>query len=264
MALQEELVEEVLLRFPPAEPASFVRAALVCKPWCRVISGRRFCRGFREFHRSPPMLGFICSMFDDNDNEDCVCVSRFVPTSSFCPLHADHGGRVLDAGARHGRVLLLPTYTEGEGETDFLLLVWDQPATTDERWELPTAPVGPSNHDVSHWNATVLCAATASAACNHLDCQGGPFMVVSVGITTNQVSALCVYSSQVGAWSERTLLPKCFVDETPTALVGNTLYFSIEFGDMVLAYDLATRETSVIRLPLPPEHYKYATALTWQ
>ena len=42
MVLMEELVEEVLLRFPPAEPASLVRAALVCKPWCRLISGRRF------------------------------------------------------------------------------------------------------------------------------------------------------------------------------------------------------------------------------
>ncbi|KAL6647172.1 hypothetical protein ACP70R_014609 [Stipagrostis hirtigluma subsp. patula] len=31
-ALMEEIVEEVLLRFPPGDPASLVRAALVCKP----------------------------------------------------------------------------------------------------------------------------------------------------------------------------------------------------------------------------------------
>ena len=52
----EELVEEVLLRFPPDDPASLVRAALVSKRWCRLISGRGFRRRFREFHRSPPLL----------------------------------------------------------------------------------------------------------------------------------------------------------------------------------------------------------------
>jgi hypothetical protein len=53
----EELVEEILLRFPPHEPACLVRAALVCKRWCRLVSGPGFRRRFREFHRMPPLAG---------------------------------------------------------------------------------------------------------------------------------------------------------------------------------------------------------------
>ena len=43
-ALMEELVEEILLRIPPDEPAHLIRAALVCKDWCRVVSGGGFRR----------------------------------------------------------------------------------------------------------------------------------------------------------------------------------------------------------------------------
>ena len=33
----EEIVEEILLRIPPDEPAHLVRAALVCKAWRRTL-----------------------------------------------------------------------------------------------------------------------------------------------------------------------------------------------------------------------------------
>ncbi|CAN6222343.1 unnamed protein product [Urochloa humidicola] len=36
--LMEELVGEILLRLPPEEPEHLFRAALVCKPWLRVLS----------------------------------------------------------------------------------------------------------------------------------------------------------------------------------------------------------------------------------
>ena len=48
--LMEELVEEVLLRFPPEDQASLVRGALVCRLWCRLVCGAAFRRRFREFH----------------------------------------------------------------------------------------------------------------------------------------------------------------------------------------------------------------------
>ena len=90
--LPEELIKEILLRFLLGEPVSLFRAALVCKPWCRLISGPRFRRRFRELHRTPPMLGFLCN-------------TSFVPTTAFCPSLAGrfHWG-ALDA--RHGRVLI--------------------------------------------------------------------------------------------------------------------------------------------------------------
>jgi hypothetical protein len=46
------------------------------------------------------MLGLLCN-FRDQDGD---YVSRLLPTSSACPLRADHNWRALDA--RHGRVLL--------------------------------------------------------------------------------------------------------------------------------------------------------------
>ena len=54
-SLPEELVEEILLRFPPNDPARLVHAALVCKPWRAIVSGAGFRRRFREFHRTPPL-----------------------------------------------------------------------------------------------------------------------------------------------------------------------------------------------------------------
>ena len=88
-AVPDDLIEEILLRFPQVEPHLLVRAALVCKRWSRLISDPRFRRRFRELHRAAPMLGFFCT-----DG----WTSRFVPTSSV-PRHP----RQL---ARRGRVLL--------------------------------------------------------------------------------------------------------------------------------------------------------------
>ncbi|CAN6272875.1 unnamed protein product [Urochloa humidicola] len=78
-ALMEELVEEFLIRIPPDDPASLVRAALVCKRWCRLISGASFRRRFRELHPAAPMLAFLYQRYSGVD---------FVPASSFRPPHA--------------------------------------------------------------------------------------------------------------------------------------------------------------------------------
>ncbi|CAN6170768.1 unnamed protein product [Urochloa humidicola] len=53
--LMSELVEEILLRLPPGDPACLVRASLVCKPWCRLLSAPSFHRRYRAFHRAPPL-----------------------------------------------------------------------------------------------------------------------------------------------------------------------------------------------------------------
>jgi hypothetical protein len=58
-ALLDEMVEGVLLRFPPDDPKRLLRAALVCKRWGRIVSDPGFRRRFKELHRTPPMLGFM-------------------------------------------------------------------------------------------------------------------------------------------------------------------------------------------------------------
>lgn len=86
-ALPKELIEEILLCFPPHEPARLVRAVLICKHWCRLVSGPGFRRRFREFHRTPPMLGFLLNV--QAGPGDTSGVSRFVPTAAFCLSHAE-------------------------------------------------------------------------------------------------------------------------------------------------------------------------------
>nr|TKW41335.1 hypothetical protein SEVIR_1G307400v2 [Setaria viridis] len=71
------------------DPASLVRAALVCKRWCRIISDPGFHHRYRELHRTPAMLGFL---------RNHGTVSSFVPTSSFSPPRAaSRNFHVIDA-----------------------------------------------------------------------------------------------------------------------------------------------------------------------
>ncbi|CAL5089187.1 unnamed protein product [Urochloa decumbens] len=242
MVLLEELVEEVLLRLPPAEPASLVRAALVCKPWCRLISGRRFRHRFGELHRSPPVLGYFCNKFFFTDSVTC-----FVPASPAFPPRADQVlCHALDA--RHGRVLLRRKPQSPR------LTVWDPVAG--DRWELP--PLSDA-WNKRRWNAAVLCAASAASAgaCDHLDCREKPFLVVCVGSGRRKIY-LCIYSSETGSWTEPTFAAwtpgnENGVFDMAPALVGNSLYFMVDVAFGMLRYDLVTRETSMIdSLPVQP------------
>ena len=229
MELPADVVEEILLRLPPADPVSLVRAALVCKPWCRIVCARSFRRRFMEFHRTAPLLGFLCNPL----------FAWFVPTSSFRPRHTGCEEEVRDCvvlDARHGLVVL--HFVLGDDEVD-ALVIWDP--TTGERWEIPVL----DDCERDEWYATVLREPTAD---------GTAFVVVrfvTKYYSYSQVQrwSLRVYSSAAACWSEPTLVPKCSVDLVPTALVGNTLYFSIDNGSRVLGFDLATSETSVVHLP---------------
>ncbi|CAN6209159.1 unnamed protein product [Urochloa humidicola] len=239
-ALMEELVEEVLLRFPPADPSRLVAAALVCRRWCSLLSGPGFRRRFRELHRSPPLLGLLCNS---------PAGARFLPSSAFRPpglpiSNILRGWRALDA--RHGRVLLRwdPAAHDDAGTSSPSLVVWDP--VTDRRTDLPPLLWAPYPYS---WNAAVLCSAGA-AGCDHHDCCGGHFLVVVVGTNSKEMFAH-VYSSEANAWSETTSArhPNDSVDFAPSALVGNALYFAFQNGTAVLEYDLGTSEMAVIRLP---------------
>ncbi|WVZ85222.1 hypothetical protein U9M48_032170 [Paspalum notatum var. saurae] len=182
--LLDELVEEVLLRVPPDDPERLLRAALVCKCWCRIISDPGFRRRFREFHRTPPMLGFFSDLS-----------TPFISTSSFLsPRAARHNCQAIDA--RHGRVLRhsVPWHL-GDKPLDNAFRVLDP--ITGERRKLPLLPLPfyPCN-----WNAAVLCASLGT--CDHLDCRRGPFLVVLVGTDHWGRMFSYVYSSQTAAWSE--------------------------------------------------------------
>ncbi|GJN10493.1 hypothetical protein PR202_ga28591 [Eleusine coracana subsp. coracana] len=236
-ALLDEMVEEVFLRFPPDEPKHLLRAALVCKRWRRIVSDRGFRRRFCELHRKPRMLGFLYNRSHS---------SIFVPTCSFRPPSAAHRyGPVIDA--RHGRVLLLPGFPDWEKRPlDNAFVVWDP--ITSERRELPLLPRSVRSAD---WNAAVLCATAPGGACDHLDCCGGPFLVIFVATDKGRMFDYA-YSSETGAWSEQTSAQHaagCRMALSPSALVGNALYFLNGYLKTVLKFDLGTRKLSVIRIP---------------
>ncbi|CAL5077856.1 unnamed protein product [Urochloa decumbens] len=238
-ALMDELVEEILIRVPPDDPATLVRAALVCKRWCRLIAGASFRRRFRELHPRPPMLGFLYQRLDGTD---------FVPASSFRPPHAVRDGWcVLDA--LHGRVLVLDA-AELYETMEMSLIVWDP--VTDDQQSLPIPQLPPFS-----WNAALLCV---TAGCDHLDCRGGPFPVLqATTVVTDNLgeSRACahIYSSEQGAWSERITVVQhhngCngIARRVHGALVGNAICFNYEMSTKILEYDLGRQELSTTDLP---------------
>ncbi|OQU79681.1 hypothetical protein SORBI_3008G178533 [Sorghum bicolor] len=187
MELPADVVEEILLRLPPADPVSLVRAALVCKPWCRIVCARSFRRRFKELHRTAPLLGFLCNPL----------FARFVPTSSF---------RRRSATASSST----PATASSSSTSSWVdaLVIWDP--TTGERWEIPVL----DECERDEWYATVLREPTAD---------GTAFVVVRFvtkyySCSQGQRWSLRVYSSAASCWSEPTLVPMCSVDLVPTAL----------------------------------------------
>jgi hypothetical protein len=238
-ALMEELVEEILLRVPPDEPERLMRAAVVCKPWCRLVCGPGFRRRFRERHGAPPLLGIISNRM----NEAGAKLARFVPTGSFRPPRADRINW-LAIDSRHGRVLLRNSFSNAA----VYVAVWDP--ITDELLALPKTPwMMPSSDTMYNYKGAVLCAADG---CDHLDCHGGPFLVVFVGVGAhdNTMSSY-VYSSEANAWSEQAhhqYLGHLW-ESVSSTLVENALYFVVNKSPGILKYNLGTRETTAISCP---------------
>jgi hypothetical protein len=179
--LLEDVVGEILLRLSPDEPAYLVRASLVCKLWYCIVSDRSFLRRYRRFHRTPPLLGF----FDEIFSCSFVPITEALPFSKVAfdcrPWHP------IDC--HHSRVLLYK-----DSVLCGYFLVWDP--ITGEREQVREA----SSWGRSCDSAVVLCA---TAGCDHCDCHGGPFLIVSVSTCRVRDSVEArVYSSQVGAWGD--------------------------------------------------------------
>ncbi|CAM0147665.1 unnamed protein product [Urochloa decumbens] len=232
-----DAVEEILLRVPPEEAVHLLRASFVCKRWRRILTNQAFLRRYREFHGTPPLLGFIGNSSLEGRYAPC-----FVPTTAVSPFpqlsrHC-RGSWALDC--RHGRVLLYMSAMEKD------LLVWD-PVTGDRR----RLRVPISSHTVG-FSAAVLCAA---AGCDHLDCHGGPFFVVVVWNEEDRdPTRASAYSSETGAWSAATSVANAHRSRILTkrgALVGNVMCFTLSVGSIVV-YDLDDHRLSLIGWPHMP------------
>ncbi|XP_048560903.1 uncharacterized protein LOC125553701 [Triticum urartu] len=232
-SLMEDLVEQILVRLPPEDPACLVRASLVCKPWRRLVAGPAFRRRYREFHRRPHLLGVLQILQGDEPY-----YSRFVPTSVFhvvdpvlpCWLVVD---------CRHGRALFATTNPRIEGTLG--LVVWEPMMDDQRRVPQPS----PEPEDYVDYAAAVLCAAEG---CDHCGCEGGPFRVAFVSTDKGKgVTSARLYSSETGAWNDITSLhhPEANAHFAASVHVGDALYFrGIE--NYTIEYQLTTARLYVL------------------
>ncbi|KAL6647118.1 hypothetical protein ACP70R_014555 [Stipagrostis hirtigluma subsp. patula] len=248
--LNDDVTAQVLLRLPPDEPELLFRAALVCKPWLRILCDPAFLRRYRAFHGAPPLLGLLHRLqVLDGDPAPRLASTTAAP---LCPYPEFSRSRALDC--RHGRVLLHVL----DRRVEFGLLVWD-PVTGDQQG-LP---------DVDFpwliYSAAVLCAVPG---CDHLGCRGGPFVVIFVATHEYKDTILAtVYSSETGAWSEPVSVDNGFesyVQPRRGALVGDEIYFTLHRGDAIVKYDRGNNCLTVISPPPPKTRNGYIALMTME
>ncbi|CAN6202930.1 unnamed protein product [Urochloa humidicola] len=253
--LMEELVGEILLRLPPEEPEHLFRAALVCKPWLRVLCDPAFRRRYRVFYGAPPLLGLLHRLMIFQGPP----AVRFASTTLMpdFPHPGSDGRRTRPLDCRHGRVLVHMLEDES---VDYL--VWDP--ITGEKHGLPEPDI-----EWLIYSAAVLCAIDG---CDHLDCHGGPFHVVFMGTFEYEDNiAASVYSSETGAWSTPVSLDmssEAYVQHmrdglalrsyyTPYlqprrgTLVGDSIYLTIRLDNTIVKYEWGQNCLSLIKPPSP-------------
>ncbi|KAK3151322.1 hypothetical protein QOZ80_3AG0244410 [Eleusine coracana subsp. coracana] len=229
-ALSDDMVQEILLRVPPDEPASLVRASLVRSNWRNLLVQPHFATRYSIRHGTPPLLGFFLS------SQRGV---SFVPATSFRPATTtfDLKGN-LTLHCRHGRVLLCEmVFNKPE------LIIWDP--ITSEHLCLPRMLARPTGW----FHGTLLCG----AACQRRGCYDNPFRVAALWTDYSSASA-CIYSSQTGEWGDVTEYEfennnqGNVVAQFPAALVGDALYYTSNRA-VILRYDTTGSEISSLRMP---------------
>ncbi|TVU40380.1 hypothetical protein EJB05_13843, partial [Eragrostis curvula] len=221
-AMMEELIEEILLRFPPDNPAFLFRTALVCKDWRRLVSSPGFRRRLREFHGTPPMLGFFCKVERIRGESE----NHFMPiTSSYRLPHAViPSWRAMDT--LHGRILFYHADSMAFPYMDTELIVWN-PIDGEVR-RLPNVPL-----HMYRWNAAL------------------PY---------DGTTYTCVYSSEEHAWSEgiNVQLDRGYdwFFRGPSAHVKDALYFNrelyisrVERTPTIIEFNLGNQQPWLISLP---------------
>ncbi|KAK1642740.1 hypothetical protein QYE76_060545 [Lolium multiflorum] len=250
--LPVDLVEEILLRLPPDEPALLLRASLVCKAWSRAVSHPSFRRRLPELHGTAPVLGFLHNWSDKR-------IPYFVPTtaSAFSLAAPDRRfWRALDC--RDGRAFFVtePKNCETRG-----LLMWEPVTGAQQRVPVPAAFWDMDADMLMYPSAAVFCAA---AGCDHHGCHGGPFGVAFVFTVDphnddheEYVTSGCVYSSETGTWGELTPMHCEFgmeFGDFSCVLGGRSLVYFMSNGMAILEYNFERNELAVIDTPDTPDY----------
>ncbi|KAF7068941.1 hypothetical protein CFC21_074643 [Triticum aestivum] len=238
-SLPDDLIQEILLRFPTDDPTCLLRSSLVCKGWSNIIFHPSFRRRLHKIHEASPVLGFL----HDEANER---TPYFIPTtaSSFSLAAPDHRSwRALDC--RHGRALFLSRSQDAKE-----LLVWEPITGTQERVPLPVA------FEFGYSAAAVFCAVDR---CDHRGCLGGPFCVLFVFSSKEDadeyVTSACAYSLEIGAWGGMTTMHGEFIGFTKysSVLIDSSLLYFIVYDyvdtESILEYDLSRHVLTIFSVP---------------
>jgi len=98
-----------------------------------------------------------------------------------------------------------------------------------------------------------FCQTLTSAAdgCDHLDCHGGPFLVVAIGTYDEaDLTWASIYSSETSAWTTSSSIELCgYIEESPSLLARDALYFSVQLGERILKYDFVGQGLQVVDAP---------------
>jgi hypothetical protein len=240
--LIDDATTEILLRLPPDDPACLVRASLVCKAWRELLSGPAFLRRYRAFHAAPPLLGFLHNIYDEGPRAQFVVAIETTGRASPFSAPAFDRPNWWIVECRHGRVLL---ESLEQHPAPAYLVVWD-PITGHQQ------PVPVPEYPYFCRTAAVLCAADG---CGHLDCRGGPFLVVVIGSYCDDNADIMwasVYSSETGAWTTSSSIRlDAYVEQRPSLLAGDALHFSYQQGGRagILKYDLVGQGFQLIGGP---------------
>ncbi|KAL6880423.1 hypothetical protein ACP4OV_011988 [Aristida adscensionis] len=242
--LNSDLIEMILLRLPPDDPALLFRSTMVCSEWRDLLTNIAFAGRYRALHVNPPLLGVLVNAEDD-------FAARFIPTCSFRPRTLHHPGcHALDA--RDGRVLF---YRAAEGD----LLIWDP--ITDEARTVPFPRFEGADLESTSFHAAVLCAGRGCRdrlVCHCRRRVGFRVAFVATAPDDEDLIFCCIYSSEEVAWNEPLSLSNyqdLVIDGTArAAFLGTTLYFIANSEDvrMILAYDMDRPRFSFFPAPQVP------------
>ncbi|KAM0829677.1 hypothetical protein ACQ4PT_066738 [Festuca glaucescens] len=246
----DDLLRKIFLLLPP-QPSTLPRISAVCKQWRGVVTDPRFLRGFRDHHRTPPVLGLVMGYTGHPFFRSNLISPDLIPHERFFPPDILNLYMEL-MGCRHGRVLFFD-------RSLLQIMVWD-PATGDLR--CVSVPPRFDDKDIVVFNAAVLCAASDEGHV-HGDCHSSPFQVILIGIHLDDNRALppiysSVYSSETRTWGD--LVSTVGIQYTdmydmsgmtsPATLVGDSLYWLFDwYKDGMLIFDLDRQSLVSIEMP---------------